>query len=432
MAKHETREEYRERLQRDIDESVARKEHRHERQSGGGGNQLHPHRTGKWLKRFILALVLLLVCAGGYEYHKIHSTAKGVFSQRSGKIDPKLKAGKPVSVLLMGTDVGALNRGNKGGNTDTLELMTVNPKKQTITMTSIPRDTLVRVNTDDGPDYVKINAAYSIGGPKQTVKQVSELLNVPIDYYAVLNMGVLKKVVNAVGGVDVNNPFAFDYEGHHFPKGKQHLTGSEALKFSRMRYDDPNNDYGRQKRQQQVMISVIHELKSSGSVSAVNKILDAVKDGVKTNVPIDNVATLYANYHLTMNHVKTYHFQGRDATIAGASFQIAAPKEINRVSKLVRKELGLKPKKVINHETKMYKSQPNYNGYDKTDFILPGGASFNDPGSGNGSDYVTSSSRHQSQSSSDEDDEDNSSSQTSSRSSYETGYYRSPQTRYGY
>ena len=383
MAKHETREEYRERLQRDIDESVARKEHRRERHSGGGGNnKLHPHRTGKWLKRFILALVILLVCAGGYEYHKIHSTAKGVFSERSGKIDPKLKAGKPVSVLLMGTDVGALNRGNKGGNTDTLELMTVNPKKQTITMTSIPRDTLVRVNTDDGPDYVKINAAYSIGGPKQTVKQVSELLNVPIDYYAVLNMGVLKKVVNAVGGVDVNNPFAFDYEGHHFPKGQQHLNGNEALKFSRMRYDDPNNDYGRQKRQQQVMISVIHKLKTSGSVGAVNKLLDAVKDGVKTDVPIDNVATLYANYHLAMNHVKTYHFQGKDATIDGASFQIASPKEINRISKLVRHALDLKFKKVHNYETWMWNLQTTYNGVTNVDFELPNGAEYNVPGSG--------------------------------------------------
>lgn len=129
-----------------------------------------------------------------------------------------------------------------------------------------------------------------------------------------------------------------------------------------------------------------------------------------------------------MNNVTTYHFQGQDAMIDGTAFQIASPKEINRVSKLVRKELGLKPKKVVNHETKMYKSQPNYNGYNKTDFILPGGASYNDPGSGNGSDYVTSSSRR---SSSDEDDENNSS-RISSHPSYETGYYRSSQTRYGY
>lgn len=381
MAKHETREEYRERLQRDIDESVARKQHRHERKAGGG-SQMQPHRTGKWLKRFVLALILLLICAGGYEYHKIHSTAQGVFKQGNGKVDPRLKSGKPVSVLLMGTDVGALNRGNKGGNTDTLELVTVNPKKQTITMTSIPRDTLVRVNTDDGPDYVKINAAYSLGGPKQTCKQVSELLNVPINYYAVINMGVLKKVVNAVGGVDVDNPFAFDYEGHHFPKGKQHLNGNLALKYSRMRYDDPNNDYGRQKRQQQVMVSVIHNLKSSGSVGAVNKILDAVKDGVKTNVPIDNVATLYANYHVAMNNVKTYHFHGKDATIDGASFQIASPREINRVSKLVRHALGLKFKKVHNYETWMWHLQTTYDGVNDVYFKLPNGAQYNVAGSG--------------------------------------------------
>lgn len=327
----------------------------------------------------------------------------------------------------MGTDVGALHRGNAGGNTDSIELFTINPKTQRITMTSIPRDTLVRVNTDDGADYVKINAAYSIGGPKQTVKQVSELLDVPIDYYAVINMGVLKKVVNSLGGVEVDNPFAFTYEGHHFKKGKQHLNGNEALKYSRMRYQDPNNDYGRQKRQQQILSNVIKKFKKSGSISSANKIMDAVGDGIKTNIPIDDIATLYGNYHSAMNSVTTYHFQGQDAMIDGAAFQIASPKEINRVSKLVRKELSLKPKKVVNHETKMYKSQPNYNGYNKTDFILPAGASYNDPGSGNGSDYVTSSSRR---SSSDEDDENNSS-RTSSHPSYETGYYRSSQTRYG-
>ena len=89
-----------------------------------------------------------------------------------------------------------------------------------------------------------------------------------------------------------------------------------------------------------------------------------------------------------MDNVTTYRFQGQDATIEGVSFQIASPKEINRISKLIRKQLGLKPKKVVNHETRMYKSQPSYNGVTNTDFILPGGASYNDPGSGNGSDYV--------------------------------------------
>lgn len=377
--RHETRSQYRRRLEEQV-----------EKQAHPNNNDAiphppyHHHSNGggyKWIKRIILILVVILFAGGGYEYHKLHSTAKGVFSTGDGKVDKKLAQGKPVSVLVMGTDVGALDRGNTGGNTDTLEVITVNPQKETISMTSIPRDTLVRVNTKEGPDYVKINAAYSIGGPKQTVKQVKELLGIPIDYYAVVNMGVLKKVVNAVGGVDVDNPFAFTYEGHHFPKGKQHLNGNNALKYSRMRYDDPNNDYGRQKRQQQVMTSVIHEFKHSGSISAVNKILEAVKDGVKTNLPMDSISVLYGNYRRAMNNVKTYHFQGKNATIDGASFQIASPKEINRISAILRKHLGLKPIKVNNYETKMYRMQTDYDGYNNTDFVLPNGAEYNVPGS---------------------------------------------------
>ena len=397
----ESREEYRKRLEKKIYENAhhrptpAPKRHR-ERPQGSGGRptpppvpEKHHYHTPRWMKWLIWLLVVLVAAGGLYEYHKVHQMATGVFSGGDGKISKTHKQGEPVSVLALGTDGGALDRGNKGGNTDSIELFTINPKTKRITMTSIPRDTLVRVNTDDGADYVKLNAAYSIGGPKQTVKQVSELLNVPIDYYAVINMGVLKKVVNSLGGVEVDNPFAFTYEGYHFKKGKQHLNGNQALKYSRMRYDDPNNDYGRQKRQQQILSSVIAKFKQSGSISSANKIMDAVGDGVKTNIPIDDIATLYGNYHSAMNNVSTYHFQGQDATIDGVSFQIASPKEINRISKLVRKQLGLKPVTVNNHETRMYKSQPSYDGYNNTDFILPGGASYNDPGSGNGSDTVT-------------------------------------------
>lgn len=406
----ESREEYRKRMEARIRKQVNENRQREREEQAEQSARYQPanyspepqenfvppvkrhYKMPNWMRTLIWLLVILVALGGFYEYHKIHSAANGMFTNGDGKISKKLQKGEPVSVLAMGTDVGALNRGNKGGNTDSMELFTINPKAQTITMTSIPRDILVRVNTSDGPDYVKLNAAYSIGGAKQSVKQVEELLDVPIDYYAVINMGVLEKVVDSVGGVTVDNPFAFDYEGHHFKKGTQHLNGTNALKYSRMRYDDPNNDYGRQKRQQQILQNVIEKFKTSGSISAANKILDAVGDGVKTNIPIDDIATLYGNYHGAMSNVKTYHFQGQNATIEGVSFQIASPKEINRVSKLVRKQLGLQPKTVVNHETRMYKSQPNFDGYNNTDFILPGGASYNNPGSGNGSDEVTTSS----------------------------------------
>ena len=86
-----------------------------------------------------------------------------------------------------------------------------------------------------------------------------------------------------------------------------------------------------------------------------------------------------------------------DATIEGVSFQIASPKEINRVSKLIRNQLGLKAKKVVNNETKMYNLQTTYDGYTNTNFVLPNGASYNTPGSGT-SNTISSSSKKSSSS----------------------------------
>lgn len=344
-------------------------------------------------KKLWLLILGLITCIGlffGLEYNKIDSAADKVLSAKKTETSKRVSAGKPITVLTLGTDVGALGRDPAdAGNTDSMELITINPQKKQMMMISLPRDILVKAKTNDGPDYVKLNAVYRLGGPKAAMKQVDELLNIHVDYYALVNMGTLKKVVNTVHGVNVDNPFPFDYEGHHFPKGKQHLNGNDALKFSRMRYDDPNNDYGRQARQQQVLMSVVHQFKRSGSLKVVNSMLDAVSEGLRTNVARGDIANLYRNYKPAMDHVSTDHFQGQNAMIDGVSFQIASPQEINRISKTVHDQLGdSKHHDVTNHETKMYKSQPNFDGGLNQGFILPGGARYNTPGSGNGSDFV--------------------------------------------
>jgi LCP family protein required for cell wall assembly len=342
---------------------------------------LHHHKL-KWLVLILVSLILIVV---GYVHQRISSASKEMMTSQAAVLPQQLKEKKPFSVLVMGTDVGALGRGTSyAGNTDTMELITVNPQQQRTTMIAIPRDTLVRVDTKKGPDYVKINAAYAIGGAEQAKKQVAELLDVPVDYYVLTNMGTLQKIVNAVGGVDVDNPFAFTYEGHHFKKGQQHLNGRDALKYSRMRYDDPNNDYGRQKRGQQVIESAISSFKDHGSVSAANEIMLAIQEGVRTDLPVNKITALYLNYHPAMNKTVKDHLQGKDAIIEQTSFQIAPPREINRVSKLARRSLDLAPKgKISNYETAMYNEQTTWNGYNHLKFTLPNGAKYNCPGSGN-------------------------------------------------
>ena len=109
---------------------------------------------------FSIVGILIAVVLGifGYEYQKIQSTANTISTNHSLASRQQLKQGKPFSILVLGTDVGALGRGTSyAGNTDTLELITVNPKKQILTTTAILRDTLVRVETKnyEGHTYPK-------------------------------------------------------------------------------------------------------------------------------------------------------------------------------------------------------------------------------------------------------------------------------------
>ncbi|MBD5429399.1 MAG: transcriptional regulator [Lactobacillus sp.] len=317
-----------------------------------------------------ILVVLFILGISGFSY--IRSTTNNISSNHSAQDEKRIAEGKPISILLLGTDDGALGRkASTTGNTDTMELMTVNPQTKKVTITAIPRDTLVKVSTNEGPDYVKINAAYALGGAKLAEKQVSELLDVPVQYYALVNMGMLEKVVNAVNGVEVNNPFKFTFEGHTYPKGKQYLNGTQALGYARMRYDDPDNDYGRQKRGQQILMNAFEKFQKTGNLITATKLVNAVKGNIKTDIPLDNFAALYNNYVKNLTTIQNYGLRGKNAKISGLDFQIATSEQINQASKNIREALGLKPVNVVNNETKLVNMQTSWNGTTNIDFTLP-------------------------------------------------------------
>ena len=88
--------------------------------------------------------------------------------------------------------------------------------------------------------------------------------NIPINAYVLINMGGLKTIINKVGGVDITPNLSFTYEGYTFTKGeKTHMDGAKALAYSRMRYDDPEGDYGRQKRQRQILAALMKKAESA-------------------------------------------------------------------------------------------------------------------------------------------------------------------------
>lgn len=110
-----------------------------------------------------------------------------------------------------------------------------------------------------------------------------------------------------------------------------------------MRYDDPDNDYSRQKRGQQVLLSALTKVNKSKNIIQMNSLLDTAKDNVRTDL-----MTLYKNYHGALSNTQSDHLQGKNATIDNFSFQIAPNREMQRLSDNIRQALGLtKPKLMI-------------------------------------------------------------------------------------
>lgn len=307
-----------------------------------------------WIIGIVVAVALGVGAYFGYVYFK---TKNAVDQTYDPKTSVKIKKGefngkRKFAVLLMGTDTGALDRKEKMGNTDTMILAIVNPQKKRYTLMSIPRDTMAQMIGTSNFEVQKINAAYNIGGAKMAMATVSKLINVPIKYYAVVNMGGIMKMIRYVGGINIRPTLSFEYGGYVFKKGQlTHMGGAGALAYSRMRYDDPRGDYGRQERQRQVITTLIKKAVSVSSLSNLDSILTSVAGNVKTNLPFSALQQIALNYRGSTEKTKSDYLHGIGANIDDSSYQIQPTKELQRVSDYCRKELGLLPETINNNET---------------------------------------------------------------------------------
>jgi len=307
---------------------------------------LRPHKRRPWLLIALLVIVALGsvgsiwgIKTWNAAQNTMNTTYEGTGSAKLRDVDAVLKKNKPFSILLLGTDTGALGRGKSfSARTDTMIVATINPKKEKMTLTSIPRDTLVNINGQSQ----KINAAYTIGGPSGAVKSVQKLLKFPIDFYVLINMGGLKQIVNAMGGVTITPSLTFKYGNADVKKGvKTKLNGAAALDYSRMRYDDPLGDYGRQKRQRQVIMAMVSQSNSLGSIANIEKITKELANNMRTDLTWSDMVTLDTKYKNASHHARAYTLQGTDATIDGLSYQVASATERYNTSKRIRKDLQL-------------------------------------------------------------------------------------------
>ena len=299
----------------------------------------------KWLRITLITLSVLIVLSGIYIYSVYQSLTNAVDTMHQpinrivpGKRTDDLNLGKnePFSVLLLGVD----QRSGDVGRSDSIIVMTVNPKKESIHMVSIPRDTRTEIIGKGIQD--KINHAYAYGGVEMSMATVENFLDIPIDYFIQVNMEGFKEIVDAVGGVTVNNDLDFTYEGVHFPKGEIELNGEKALKYSRMRYEDPRGDFGRQQRQRQIIQAIIKEGASLNTLVNYGDIFEALGKNIRTNLTFDEMVEIQSNYKDASKQMEQHQVKGQGQMINSIYYYIVPDEERQRLQQLLKDHLEIK------------------------------------------------------------------------------------------
>ena len=245
----------------------------------------------------------------------------------------------PFSILLLGVDTGALGRTEKG-RSDSMMVVTVNPQKEETTIVSLDRDIMADM-LDDGQTFDKMNHAYAYGGEELAMDAAEKLLDIPIDHFVTINMQGLRDLIDAVGGITVNNKIAFTLEGVRVPKGKVKLNGKTGLAYARMRKQDPDGDIGRQKRQREVLTKIVEKVISMDSVTNYKKILKAVEKNSQTDLTWDDLLDIASNYYPAFEKVNQEQLQGQSQLINGIYYQILGENELLTVQNKLKKQLNL-------------------------------------------------------------------------------------------
>ncbi|HET7581104.1 MAG TPA: LCP family protein [Bacillales bacterium] len=316
-----------------------------------------------WKKVLLIigcVLGVLIIGGGAYAYHLYHSVQEAAnkmyqppshgkgnqgdpSTAKHNPVDDGDGTPKPISILLMGVD----QRPHDVGRSDTLIVMTLNPKTNKMQMVSIPRDTRVHIPGREG--YHKINAAYAYGGTALAMKTVKNYLNVPLDYYIRINMQGLSQLVDAVGGIRVYNDISWHDEGYYkkgyfYHKGWLHLNGPQTLGYVRMRHLDPRGDFGRNERQRDVIQAIVDKAAGFSSFSHYQKILDAISSNVRTNLTFEDMKYIALNYRKCKKHIKTYELHGTPQMINGISWVIVSDSEREKGHQMIMKQLNTQKK----------------------------------------------------------------------------------------
>ena len=312
--------------------------------------KIQKNKRRKWTILFIVLVATLITVTGAYIRARLAKVENAIHQEVEtvNLREKEITDNDSFSVLLLGIDNGAYGRGTEVGRSDTMLVVTVNEKLGKTTIVSIPRDSYTEIigyGTND-----KINHAYAFGQEKMSINSVQNMLNIPIDYYVTVDMGGLMGLVDAVGGLEITPVLTFTYEGESFTEGvDRHVDGEAALRYARMRYDDPEGDMGRQKRQQYVIQKLVEKLLNITSVTRYEEILKTLENSVRTNFTLDKLLSVKNNYRKALKNFESDKISGAGTMIGGIYYFVVPEDERLRISNVLRENLELQKVETLKH-----------------------------------------------------------------------------------
>lgn len=208
------------------------------------------------------------------------------------------------NILLLGVEA-IFEHGKNGGRTDSIMIATINTKKKTLGLTSLMRDTYVKI---PGFKDNRINAAYALGGEKLMFETIAENYGLRLDGSAVVGFDSFQQVIDDLGGVEIeltekeakylnSTNYVSERKNRTLKAGKNLMNGNQALGYARIRkratLDGSNNDEGRTSRHRRIMMAIFNKMKRSNPATLIN-VMNTILPKIKTDVNKENATSYLA------------------------------------------------------------------------------------------------------------------------------------------
>lgn len=288
-------------------------------------------RSYKRVKWLAVILVVILVAVAGIIAAK--NSRERQFYDNGMETSSRV-----MHVMILGVD----RREDDVGRSDTMMVTAVDMDQKKAALLSVPRDTRVKI---DGYGYEKINHAYAYGGHKLSQNAIENLLGVSIDHYILIDTKAFERIIDAIGGIDINVEKRMYYEDPWddngglvidlYP-GEQHLDGQKAIQY--VRYRDGEGDIGRIGRQQHFIKAVLAKVISPEMLPRLPKLVEEVSSAIKTDMSLAELLE-FANTMKSVhdNGLTAQMVSGQPAYIDDVSYWIP---DITDLRALLASELG--------------------------------------------------------------------------------------------